>query len=488
MPFGVFKAALLGSGAGGEAFYIGLLMQTDSDKTLFHQDHAADSDGNLYVLGSNNSSEPMVIKLDYDASGPSVGASAGDFNHNMSHPQGAIAVRDDGKVVVGWNNGSNTYRYFRLNTSLQLDSGNIPDNYWSAGYSSAHSWAGKGKCITSASNVEYVCFPDYYNYYAWAQGNAAVWNSSNTYINTFQQSQSTGELPNMVSVDDDSTQFYVCCTDVGQSKATVVGLNCDGSSGWENFPITGSSHQYWSATYNANPANSGSAGYFAATMRAPTSDYGIVIGKATSADTPNSLAWSRKYVTSSSYTDTAQGISNIVTDSSGNVYIAWKQRVLANFGPAGTVGYPIFVASWESDGTHRWSRTLYSVGSSSFFDTDTTNTPGLSITPDDNLVITTQASWTQTGGSNREGTLIARVPNDGSLQSDSAVSITDSDIADCNAYWSEVPSGLNFSESAGGLTTGSEADSWGDGSDTPSSSSGSLDTTYAGKFVQSGDL
>ena len=64
----------------------------------------------------------------------------------------------------------------------------------------------------------------------------------------------------------------------------------------------------------------------------------------------------------------------------------------------------------------------------------------------------------------------------------------DSDIADCNAYWSEVPSGLNFSESAGGLTTGSEADSWGDGSDTPSSSSGSLDTTYAGKFVQSGDL
>ena len=193
-------------------------------------------------------------------------------------------------------------------------------------------------------------------------------------------------------------------------------------------------------------------------------------------------------MTSSSYTDTAQGISNIVTDSSGNVYIAWKQRVLANFGPAGTVGYPIFVASWESDGTHRWSRTLYSVGSSSFFDTDTTNTPGLSITPDDNLVITTQASWTQTGGSNREGTLIARVPNDGSLQSDSAVSITDSDIADCNAYWSEVPSGLNFSESAGGLTTGSEADSWGDGSDTPSSSSGSLDTTYAGKFVQSGDL
>lgn len=487
MPFGVFKAALLGSGAGGAASYIGLLTQTATNRTFRHHDHDVDSSGNVYALGTDNSKQPYVIKLDYDASGLSVGASSGAWSgsgNTMTAPRGTVVVRDDNKIAVGWNQGNKTFYYYRLGTNLAFDSGNLNDHSVEFGNFGGHGYAGKGKCLATKSNVEYGCWVDYFGAYGWIGSNSVIWDDSNTYVDAWVQNASNpGEIANMVMVDDDSTQYYVCCTDAGQSKATVVALNVDGTGGAENFPITGSSHQYWSATYNVDPPNSGSAGYFAATMRAPNSSLGIVIGKATSADTPNSFAWSRKYVSTGSYVDIGAGISNIVTDSSGNVYVAWKQRILS-----GTPGYPTIVASWQSDGTHRWSRILYSLGSSSYETTTTSDTPGLSITPDDNLIVTTEAGFTQTGGTNREGYLVACVLNDGSLESTSAHAITGSGITTCNAYWSAVPSGWNFAESAGGLTTGSESDTWVSTSSTPASLNGTLTTTYTGAYAQSGDL
>jgi hypothetical protein len=368
-----------------------------------------------------------------------------------------VKVRADGKIAAAYSGYSKLY--YHLHTSVSdwsMVSGFDPYTYTNdLGWTDNPTSSGYGNCLTTGSNEDYTSWSSKYNFSQSYQIEAAEQRSSGTSGAVTQRwdGSRTGNEEDVytISLNTSSGKIWLCCKEENGSQIfpmQLFGFDKDtaspGSGGTTNAALSASGIGYKDMHYNADSGYD-SGGYLAATISWPNTLSGLMVAKATSADAPASLAWSRKIqfgTPAYTYQEDLRGCSTPVVDSAGNIYVAYWNKIKS----PDLMCY--IICSWENDGTFRWARTLSMEGSSGY-EWGGPGAANLMVTANDNLVFVGEGGMT-TSASNHGAVLIARLPSDGSLTSASAIQPRGD--ATCNIFWSDNLTGSRAAiETAGGL-------------------------------------
>ena len=462
MSIGSFKAALLGAaGSGGETFWAGFYyVYQSSQEGSRYTSGDIDSEGNIVVLVNNwYNNGPTGVTIDGGPT-PAVLADTGGYYSGLNNmfQNATVRVRDDGKIAAAF--ASYGKCYYHLHTSVtdwSFVSGFDPYYYSGAIGTDNPPSASKGRCMDSHSNADYTGWTSYYAGGAQFRPEAAKQRDSGTSGNVpYRWSGSrTGndEAAYTISFNSASSKLWLCCSEeTGSSVFPIQFLGFDsttaspGSGGTTRAALTASGVGYRDMHYNARSGYD-TAGYLAATISQPNTKYGLMVAKATSADSPASLAWSRRVQIGSpayTYSDAPGPCSDPVVDSAGNIYVAYFTKLL---NPNQNC---YVIHSWQNDGTYRWGRTLRMEGTSGY-QWAGPSAADLMVTADDNLVFVGVGGMTSSSN-NHPAVLVARLPSDGSLTSSTPVQPRGDTT--CEIYWeNDLTGNWAPSESAGLLTS-----------------------------------
>ena len=463
MPIGNFKAALLAAAGagGGDTFWAGYYyVYQGSVEGSRYTAGDIDSDGNIVVLANNwYNNGPTGVTID-GGDTPAVTADTGGYYSGLTnmYQNATVKVRADGKIAAAYSSYGKLYYHLHTSVSDWSMVAGFTPYYYTGGVGTdnpaSHAY---GNCLTTGSNEDYTGYSSYYSGGAQYQIEAAEQRSTGTSgaVTARWDGSRTGndEQFYTISLNTSSGKIWLCCKEQNGSSVfpmQFLGFDKDtaspGSGGTTNAALSASGIGYKDMHYNADSGYD-TGGYLAASIAQPNTSYGLMVAKATSADAPASLAWSRKIQFGSpayTYQEDIRECSNPVVDSAGNIYAAYFNKIKS----PDLMCY--IVCSWENDGTFRWARTLSMEGSSGYEWTGP-SAVDLMVTANDNLVFVGVGGMTSSGN-NHPAVLIARLPSDGSLTSASAIQPRGDTT--CNIFWSDNLTGTRAPvEAAGGLVS-----------------------------------
>ncbi len=492
MPLGSFKASILGaSAATGETYWAGLWYQERSsgDYITLKPSHDLDASGNIVVVACDNSNNPTGFTID-GGSTPSVIADSGGYFASFPNwnGNGTVKVRADGKLALGWVAYAGGHMYYSLHTSSSdwsIASGFTP-------YYTTNSYTGSAalfysRAMDSWDNEDFVgCHG--YNNFGYYEPDIFKARSSGTSGNVTLKWEGNragnDESYYDISLNSNSDMLWTTYHEANGSAIHPIqflGFDKDtsspGDAGTTKKTLEASGYGFHNSRYTARSGYD-TAGYLVSAFQWPNSAYGITVAKATSADDPETLAWVRKIqfgTPAYTYSDSPRHCAQPVLDSAGNVYVAYRVKLLS------PTKQCYIIASWENDGTFRWARTLMSEGSSNYQYTGEQPVV-LTITDNDSLVFTGITGIT-TSGTDHPAVLIARLPTDGSLTSSSPIQPRGDSTA--NIYWMNDLTG-NWApiEAAGNLVAGSDTGEFFNAAIGSTTNLGTSTTSNTRSFVQ----
>ncbi len=494
MPLGSFKASILGaSAATGETYWAGLWYQerASGDYITLKPSHDLDASGNIVCVACDNSNNPTGFTID-GGDTPSVTADSGGYFDSFPNwnGNGTVKVRADGKLALGWASYAGGYVYYSLHTSSSdwsVASGFTPYYVNNPTYTGSASMY-YSRAMDSWNNEDFLGAHNLHNSLQITKPHVYKARSSGTSGNVTLEWEGNragnDEKYYDISLNSNSDMLWTTWhEETGSSILPIQFLGFDkdtsdpGDAGTTKKTLGASGYGFHNSRYTARSGYD-TAGYLVSAISWPNTAYGITVAKATSADDPESLAWVRKIQFGSpayTYSDSPRNCAQPVLDSAGNVYVAYRVKLLSPNKQC------YIIASWENDGTFRWARTLMSEGSSNYQYTSEQQVV-LSITDNDSLVFTGITGIT-TSGTDHPAVLIARLPTDGSLTSSSPIQPRGDSTA--NIYWmNDLTGNWAPTEAAGNLVAGSDTGEYFSATTGTTTNLGTSTTSNTRSFVQ----
>ena len=461
MPLGVFKVALLGSGAGSKTYWAAML-QTEvggerHESTFRGMD--VDSDDNVYVAFVDGSGEEgRIAKFEQSGGIPTLAASVGLDN---TVPTGNLTIWNDGGTEIltlsgGKNNQSESCYVYSIEKDLSTDvnGGGSRGIYINSGENNSIS---HDQTELSSTGVLNWCSMDHFSYFGWYTVQGGIWLETgwSTASTTSTNSPSNG-------ISADNTQIGTCSAfQWGADRWGIAGKY--GTQPWiignyntSGNTTTGSTYEYsgWDTNFSGakgslvcNTNETNDPAYWLIT-NPHTSNQSVYFAKLPENDI-TSPTWVRKISGGSMYGPGQTGsVGNTtgtpcrpIVDSSDNIYIAWGDRVGSSGG-----NDRASIAKYNSSGTLQWSNTIVINSGTA---TNQFNPHSLRLSDDEEDLYISIERGRPDSSENGSGMLF-KVPADGTLTSSDNVSFGGGTF---------VYNTQTYTEAAGSLTVASNTSS-----------------------------
>jgi len=489
MPFGTFKVALLGSGAGGKTYWAAMLQPNPTgtervESTFRGMD--VDSDDNVYVAFVDNSGlEAHLAKFEQSGGIPTLAAST---VLNNTVPTGNLTIWNDGGTeIVTLSGAKNDESQACYVYSIEKD---LSTNYNSGGSRGIQINSGENATtshdqtsLSSTGVLNWSCM-DYFSYFGWYTVQGGVW---------LETGWSTGNAGSSYSPSNgksnDNTQIGACSAfQWGPNRWGIAGKY--GTQPWilGNYNTngntqTGSTYEYsgWDTNFSGargnlvcNTNETNNPAYWLITNPHP-SNQSVYFAKLPE-NNITSPTWVRKISGGSMYGPGQTGsVGNStgtpcrpIVDSSDNIYIAWGDRVGSSSGYDRTS-----IAKYNSSGTLQWSNTIVMNSGTA---TNWFNPHSLRLSDDEEDLYICIEKGRPDSSENGSG-MVFKVPADGTLTSSNNVSFGGGTFVYNTQTYTEAAGSLTVaSNSSSGWATSTSQAIAGSGWPTPTSFSSTLFT------------